>query len=378
MARILIFYSPFGSGHLSASKSLAAAFRHLDSQHIVVVEDIFEHVALPLRSTISKLYEQLSERAPLLYEIYYESTDVDELSFAFTSNLLTDALYTPFLQGLAKFIERTKPDAIVCTQQFPLAAVSFLKQQGRIQQPLFVVVTDYMVHASWIAPEVKGYFVAHPQTGYVLQRRGIPTEQIHVTGIPVRLEMLTPKTPEEMRRMHNLPLNRPVIAIFGGGIEPKRVRLLVERMLEEADKPSCVVVVAGRNRELTAVLEDLHSGAQMELRKEGQIDYVDDLIVASDVVITKSGGLIVSEVLARNTPMIIIDPIPGQEEWNADFVVASGAGMQLRMPEIVPTATLSLLDEPERLKQMATQAAKMGRPRAALDIAEIILAHIAS
>ena len=195
MARILIFYSPFGSGHLSASKSLAAAFRHLDSQHIVVVEDIFEHVALPLRSTISKLYEQLSERAPLLYEIYYESTDVDELSFAFTSNLLTDALYTPFLQGLAKFIERTKPDAIVCTQQFPLAAVSFLKQQGRIQQPLFVVVTDYMVHASWIAPEVKGYFVAHPQTGYVLQRRGIPTEQIHVTGIPVRLEMLTPKTP---------------------------------------------------------------------------------------------------------------------------------------------------------------------------------------
>jgi processive 1,2-diacylglycerol beta-glucosyltransferase len=347
MARILIFYSPFGSGHLSASKSLAAAFRHLDPQHIVVVEDIFEHIAQPLRSAVSTLYERLSERAPLLYEIYYESTDVDELSFAMTSNMLTDALYTPFLHGLAKFIERTKPDAIVCTQQFPLAAVSFLKQQGRIRQPIFVVVTDYMVHASWIAPEVEGYFVAHPQTGYVLQRRGVPAERVHVTGIPVRLEMLTPKTPEEMRRARDLPLDRPVIAIFGGGIEPKRVRLLLERMLEE-------------------------------LRKVGLIDYVDDLIVASDVVISKSGGLIVSEVLARNTPMIIIDPIPGQEEWNADFVVAAGAGMQLRMPEIVPTATLSLLDEPERLRQMAMQAAKMGRPRAALDIAEIILNRIAS
>lgn len=378
MARILIFYSPFGSGHLSASKSLAAAFRHLNPQHIVVVEDIFEHIAQPLRSAVSTLYERLSERAPLLYEIYYESTDVDELSFAMTSNMLTDALYTPFLHGLAKFIERTKPDAIVCTQQFPLAAVSFLKQQGRIRQPIFVVVTDYMVHASWIAPEVEGYFVAHPQTGYVLQRRGVPAERVHVTGIPVRLEMLTPKTPEEMRRARDLPLDRPVIAIFGGGIEPKRVRLLLERMLEEADKPSCAVVVAGRNRELAASLEDLQSGPQMELRKVGLIDYVDDLIVASDVVISKSGGLIVSEVLARNTPMIIIDPIPGQEEWNADFVVAAGAGMQLRMPEIVPTATLSLLDEPERLRQMAMQAAKMGRPRAALDIAEIILNRIAS
>ncbi len=256
--------------------------------------------------------------------------------------------------------------------------MSFLKQQGRIRQPIFVVVTDYMVHASWIAPEVEGYFVAHPQTGYVLQRRGVPAERVHVTGIPVRLEMLTPKTPEEMRRARDLPLDRPVIAIFGGGIEPKRVRLLLERMLEEADKPSCAVVVAGRNRELAASLEDLQSGPQMELRKVGLIDYVDDLIVASDVVISKSGGLIVSEVLARNTPMIIIDPIPGQEEWNADFVVAAGAGMQLRMPEIVPTATLSLLDEPERLRQMAMQAAKMGRPRAALDIAEIILNRIAS
>ena len=147
MARILIFYSPFGSGHLSASKALAAAFREESREHVVVVEDIFEHVGSTLRSTVSSIYERLSEKAPLLYEAYYESTDVDEFSLATTSNLLTDALYTPFLHGLLKFIERMDPDAIVCTQQFPLAAVSFLKQQGRLRKPLFVVVTDFMVHA---------------------------------------------------------------------------------------------------------------------------------------------------------------------------------------------------------------------------------------
>ena len=85
------------------------------------------------------------------------------------------------------------------------------------------------------------------------------------------------------------------------------------------------------------------------------------------------GGLIVSEVLARGTPLIIIDPIPGQEEWNAEFVAGGGAGIQLRMPEMVPTATLALLAEPDRLAQMAAQAEKMGRPRAALDIVDTIL-----
>lgn len=373
MARIMIFYSPFGSGHLSASKALATAFRSRDANHVVIVEDIFERVGSTLRSTVSGLYARLSERAPLLYEAYYESTDVDELSFATTSNLLTDALYTPFLHGLLKFIERTDPEVIVCTQQFPLAAISFLKQQGRLHKPLFVVITDFMVHASWIAPGVDGYFVAHPQTGYVLQRRGVPARRIYATGIPVKLELMTPKKTEDVRGAHGLPLDRPLISIFGGGIEPKRVRLLVERLLEEADKPSLVVTVAGRNRELAEALHDLHSGAHMKLRKEGMIDYVDDLVVASDIVISKSGGLIVSEVLARGTPLIIIDPIPGQEEWNADFVAGSGAGIQLRMPEMVPSSALALLAEPARLAQMAAQAEQMGRPRAALDIADTIL-----
>ncbi len=373
MARIMIFYSPFGSGHLSASKALATAFRSRDANHVVIVEDIFERVGSTLRSTVSGLYARLSERAPLLYEAYYESTDVDELSFATTSNLLTDALYTPFLHGLLKFIERTDPEVIVCTQQFPLAAISFLKQQGRLHKPLFVVITDFMVHASWIAPGVDGYFVAHPQTGYVLQRRGVPARRIYATGIPVKLELMTPKKTEDVRGVHGLPLDRPLISIFGGGIEPKRVRLLVERLLEEADKPSLVVTVAGRNRELAEALHDLHSGAHMKLRKEGMIDYVDDLVVASDIVISKSGGLIVSEVLARGTPLIIIDPIPGQEEWNADFVAGSGAGIQLRMPEMVPSSALALLAEPARLAQMAAQAEQMGPPRAALDIADTIL-----
>jgi processive 1,2-diacylglycerol beta-glucosyltransferase len=99
-------------------------------------------------------------------------------------------------------------------------------------------------------------------------------------------------------------------------------------------------------------------------------------VAASDLVVTKSGGLITSEVLARGKPMIVVDPIPGQEEWNADFVAGAGAGIQIRLPEMVPAAILGLLEQPKRLEAMRAQAELVGRPHAAMDIAKYILADI--
>src|SRR5215831_7344421 len=132
-----------------------------------------------------------------------------------------------------------------------------------------------------------------------------------------------------MRRRHGLPDGRPLVTVFGGGIESGRVRLIVERLL--AGPAAAVAVVAGRNETLVEALAALPDGGpQATLHRFGLIDFVDDLVAASDLVITKPGGLIVSEVLARATPLIIIDPIAGHEEWNADFVAGSGAGIQLR------------------------------------------------
>jgi processive 1,2-diacylglycerol beta-glucosyltransferase len=140
--------------------------------------------------------------------------------------------------------------------------------------------------------------------------------------------------------------------------------------------PATLVVVAGRNQTLIDEIADLTDGTEMKLIKLEQIDYVDDLVAASDMVITKAGGLIVSEVLARGTPLVIFEPLPGQEEWNADVVSGYGAGIQLRMPEMAALSALQLLVQPERLQAMRERASEIGRPRAALDIAERILADL--
>jgi processive 1,2-diacylglycerol beta-glucosyltransferase len=237
------------------------------------------------------------------------------------------------------------------------------------------VITDYMVHSLWISDIVDGYFLASDLTRDAMISRGVPPAVLRVTGIPVKLEIAEPKAADAMRARHKLPAEGPIITLFGGGIQPSRVRQIVARMLE-ATTPGLLVVAAGRSTSLAESIADLKDGPALKLRRLGMIDYVDDLVAASDLVITKSGGLIVSEVLGRGTPMIVIDPIPGQEEWNADFVAGSGAGIQLRQPESVPMAALSLVASPERLAATREQAARAGRPRAALDIAEHILSDL--
>lgn len=376
MTRILILYASLGSGHISAAKALREAFARRPGVE-VQIEDAFDHASPLLRETITTIYERLSERVPHLYRVIYEGSDVEDLEESMSDNLLFAKIERPFLKDLERLIKDSHSDAIICVQQIPSRLLQLMNRAGELPQPHYVVVTDVMAHSTWLMPGVKGYFLPSDLTAEVLIQRGVEPSLVHVTGIPVKLEISKPKSQAEMRRRHNLPTDVPVVTLFGGGLQVKRVRLIVSKLLESST-PGMVVVVAGRNESLLDKLEDLTDGARMKLRRLGMIDYVDDLVVASDLVITKAGGLITSEVLARGTPMVIFDPFPGQEEWNADVVSAMGAGVQLRLAGMVPPTVLHLLNQPDQLAFMRQKAPKIGQPHAALKIADIILEQLRS
>jgi processive 1,2-diacylglycerol beta-glucosyltransferase len=377
MARILILYASLGSGHVSAAKALCEAFRSLDDVEDVQIEDAFEFANPIIRETLTTIYERLSESAPQLYRVIYEGSDVTTLDGSNSDNMLYAKIERPFLRDLERFVKDSKADAIICVQQIPSRLLQLLDRKGELPQPHYVVVTDVMAHSTWLNPGVKGYFLPSDLTADVLSQRGIDRDLMTVSGIPVKLEVTQPKTRAEMRSRHALPFDVPVITLFGGGLQNKRVRVIVSKLLESTMR-GLLVVVAGRNETLLESLADLPSGSHMKLRKLSTINYVDDLVVASDLIITKAGGLITSEVLARGTPMVIIDPFPGQEEWNADAISAMGAGIQIRLPGMVPPAVMHLLNHPEQLAFMRQQSEKMGQPHAALKIATTILAKLKS
>lgn len=373
MPRILILYASLGSGHLHAAKALNQAFQHYSDVE-VQIEDAFDYASPILRETLTRLYKRLSEKAPELYRMIYEGSDIDDLEESMNGNLVLAQLERPFFKRLEKLVKDTCPDIIICVQQIPSRILQLLDQKGELPQPHYVVVTDVIAHSTWINYGVTGYFLPSDLTADVLIERGVDPKLLHVTGIPVKLEIAEPKAMAAMRLNHDLPVDRPVVTLFGGGLHRKRARMMVKKLIE-SDCPGMLVVVAGRNGELLEALDDLEDGVHMKLRKMGMIDFVDDLVVASDLVITKAGGLITSEVAARGTPMVIIDPFPGQEEWNADAITAYGAGVQLRLPEMVPPTVLHLLSNPDQLAFMRDRAHIMGQPRAALEIAERIVSE---
>jgi processive 1,2-diacylglycerol beta-glucosyltransferase len=372
MPRILILHASLGTGHTSAANALGVACDRLPGVEARVV-DTLDFGGELLRTTLTEAYRRVSEQAPALYRMLYERSDADDP--ADPGNPLLGLLERQFLDSMEQFVAEAAPDAIVCTHALPARVVQRINAPEPPPWPIYLVVTDFMPHGAWLTPDAAGYFLPSDLTRDALAARGAPPGLLHVTGIPVPLEVGEPKPAPAMRRRRELPADLPLVTLFGGGIDPQRVRRIVTRLLE-GTTPACLVVVAGRNEALAGALADLSDGPHMRLRQLGLIDYVDDLVAASDLVITKAGGLIVSEVLARGRPMIIIDPLPGQEEWNADFVAAAGAGIQLRMPEMVPPAALGLIAQPERLTAMSAHAREVGRPRAALEIAQRVVAEL--
>lgn len=372
MPRVLILYASLGAGHGSAASALAAALARLGAEPRVA--DVLDYASSVVRATVTRahLEMELSERGQQFYRVIYERSNESDIAAAFRQNRLFGLLTQPFLTRLDRLFAEAQPDAVVSIHPIAGYILALRRQQGRLNAPLYVVITDFLAHTSWLVPGVRRYFLASAFTRLTLERRGLAPELLEVTGIPINLEVAEPKQRADVCARRDLPPDRPVITLFGGGIEARRVRMVAEELLA-GETPGVLVTVAGRNAELNAALSDLRDGPFMRLRRLGRIDYVDDLLVASDVVITKAGGLIVSEALARRAPLVIVDPLLGHEEWNADFVTGVGAGIQLRMPEMAARAALVLLQQPERLAAMREQAARVGFPEAALTIGRRIV-----
>jgi processive 1,2-diacylglycerol beta-glucosyltransferase len=372
MKRILVLHVSVGTGHTSAAKALGAALEQYKGVE-VHVEDVFDHVNDLARRSISEGYNEVSTRLQPLYTMLHSGINIEDTTSALSANRVMTTLGRPFLMRFEHHVAQLAPDAIVSTMQIPFHILHSYANRKNI--PEYAVITDFSVQSTWLREGVAGYFVASELTRDILLLRGISPEHVHVTGIPVKLEIAEPKAPAEMRRHHGLPLDQPLISIFGGGLAIDRVRFLVEELIA-CRIEGTVAVVAGRNRDLVEALDGLSDGPHMKLRVLGYIDYVDDLVAASDLVVSKPGGLITSEVLARATPMIVVEPIPGQEEWNADVVAGIGAGVQLRVTELVPRAVEVLLRNPQRLAAMREAAGRIGRPQAAFAIAEQLLADL--
>lgn len=275
--------------------------------------------------------------------------------------------------NLRPLLAREQPDAVVCTHAFPCGAMAEYKRSFGDAPPVVGVVTDFAVHAFWIHETIDAYAVATPAVRDVMIARGIDPGRVAASGIPVRPEFVPrPQSIDALRERLNLPRDRRVVLMMGGGLGIAPLERMMRR-LEAIPVPIAAVVMTGRNVRSERRVLAAAQNATCPVRALRFVDNVYDYMHACDVLVTKPGGLSAAEALVAGIPTILCKPLPGQEERNARVLAEAGAALRVRRIDDLPGALLSILTDPSRREKMAAAAARLARPNAAGEVATTIV-----
>lgn len=369
--RVLVLHASVGAGHARAAKAVAQALAWESPSAKVEVVDALE-LARPLfRRLYGDGYLKLVEKAPSLFGMLYEATDRAPRGRAY-GDRLRGLVQRWGARDLLALLERPDWDCVVHTHFLGPELAAALRGAGRMDAPQVVAVTDFDAHRLWAHAGVDAYCVASAQAAASLRAHGADPASVAVTGIPVDLAFASPVARSSARALFGLSDAYPVVlqASGGHGVGPVEE---ITRALLASTIPSELVVVCGRNEEARRRLAALKAPPRHRLRVLGYTDRMRDLMAAADLLVTKPGGLTVSEALANALPMALINPIPGQETRNADWLLEGGAAVKAVSPAALTGKIETLLSAERRLAEMRRRAKSLGRPQSAFAVARTAL-----
>jgi processive 1,2-diacylglycerol beta-glucosyltransferase len=367
--RVLLLSASSGAGHVRAAQALEKAFStrgDCEVEHI----DALQYVSKLFQRIYDKAYISMVRRAPELMGMLYERTD--QPWHHPRRRLALDRLNT---SPMIRLLERVQPDLCVATHFLPAEIIAWLIAKRKLRAHNAIVVTDYDVHAMWLCRTVDRYYLAIDEAAEYLARIGVPREKLQVTGIPVDPLFAAPLNRSAARKHLGLDAEATVILVAAGGYGVGPVEELVKDLLA-LQKPWQIAAVAGKSEKIRKRLEELAKDAgnlptgSRRLCPVGFTTEMDKYMAAADLMVGKAGGLTTSEALARALPMALIEPIPGQEERNADHLLEAGAAIRCNNLPAAAWKIAALLDDPARLARMRDAARGLGRPGAAAAIAE--------
>lgn len=365
--RVLIVSTSAGTGHVKAAEALAKTFSRDPRVGAVEHCDALQFTNKLFRDFYSKLYIQLVRSAPLVLGWVYKSSDEPWKND--TMRLRLDRLNT---QPLIRFIRKFNPDITVCTHFMPAGIISHLIAKGLLDAHLSIVVTDLDMHAMWLSRVFHRYFVAIEETKVHLENLGLPSERITVSGIPIDPVFAEPIDRIAARMSYGLDPVKSTLLLSAGALGVTPAEYIVARLMK-LQHDAQAIVVCGKNDEVRQRVQMMVGENNPRFKILGFTDRMHELMKMSDLFIGKPGGLTTSEALACSLPMVIIDPIPGQEERNSDHLLEEGIALKCNEFTTLPYKIDQLLGNPYRLDLMRRRAGELGRPHAAQTIVETLI-----
>ena len=377
MRKILIFYGSYGGGHLSAAKSINTYLKETYGDQIEVkIVDCIEYINKYINKVSTEAYKELAKKAPWAWKHVYKNSQNGALSHI--SNTTNKLMSLKLNQLLQEF----KPDLVISTHPFSTQMCAFLKKHDKINCKLATILTDYHIHAQWLVlyKYVDYFFVANEQMKLDMIEEGVNDQRIFVTGIPVSEKFSNNFNKKAIYEEFQLSPEKETVLFFAGGEFGlgRNTTFMILKALIRLFKNLQIIAISGKNKKMKAKFQELVEITESSDRVK-IIEYtnkVPELMSISSYVITKPGGLTVTECLASNLPIIIINPIPGQEEENAQFLVVNDVAIWIKKGDNIARALKNLSRNKEHFLLMKENTKKLSKPQATSDICKILLEEI--
>lgn len=368
---IVILTASAGAGHNIAARAIHDALSLLAPAQPVVLHDVLDFCPTAFRVVYSRGYAELISRTPRLFGWLYETMDKPGRG---PSEWLRLAIQASSTGGVGRRLRRISPRLIIHTHFLPAEIVAGLRRRGRLDCPQWTVLTDFEAFRLWIQPPTDRYYASTTNAADYLRAAGVPHDAIRVSGIPIRPAFWDPAERMEMRARHGLIGDRPVLLVSCGrsGRQPERMARALTGVRSDAQ----IVLISGRDERLRARLERGFGRQAPRFRVLGHTDRMHEWMRAADLLVSKPGGLTSSEALACGLPLVIVDPIPGQETRNSDYLLERGAGVKVNDLKLLSARVNRLLSDTPALAEMREAAGRAARPYAAREIAQDALAWL--
>lgn len=373
MKKVLVFYASYGGGHLSAAKSIK---EYIDSNYPTVdVEliDCMKYINKGIEKVTTAAYKEMAKNAPWAWgRVYYKSQKGPLAQISSSSNKIMSL-------KLNKLIEEKQPELIISTHPFANQMCSFLKKKAKLNAKIATILTDYAPHDQWLEGKefIDYFFVAHEGMKMALHDKGIPNEKIFATGIPLSNKFLIHYDKDELLKRFGLSPKKRTVLFFGGGefgLGKSRTLDILSAFINDFDDLQ-IVAISGKNIKMKKKFENIvkDSHKENDVRIFEYTNEVPELMSISDLVVTKPGGLTTTESIASGVPIVVINPIPGQEEENAEYLESKGVGIWLKKNMDIKETLQKIFSDPDKMREMKIRARILSKRYSTKDICKILL-----
>ncbi|MEG6615725.1 glycosyltransferase [Peptococcaceae bacterium 1198_IL3148] len=368
--RVLILTVTAGEGHTRAAIAVKQQLLKNNPAAQVQILDTFRYTSPRLEKVVLGTYIEVIKISPVLYKYLYNQSEKGQPLGGFAKAEFTKIMTRLVAPKLLSLIDDLEPQIIFCTHPFPLGILSTLKEKGQLTVPVMAAITDFTVHSYWVYPQVDCYCVANEQLIPRFADYGFDCQRVTATGIPIDPIFNADNDKVFFREQLGLDAKLPTVLITGGGLGIGPLEEVVKTLGSRKDCQ--LIVVCGKNTSLKDKINKLLAKISGNIQVYGFVNNIHELMKASDLMITKAGGLTCSEALAVGLPLLIIDPIPGQEERNAEFLVNQGAAVNVKNHTQLLIEIDKCLQDNQYLKGLTMASAKTGRPRAAQGVVNLM------